>query len=472
MEFLEINDLNDFHDKWSNVDFSNESNNDIILAKWKAIHILFYDYSDVISKNKNGLFNQIREIGLYNLFFTDPTYFSQAFMNNRIIIDQLLNLQEEWIGIILECADQVCGGDNNYELLSFVKKGGQTTSHDFELNIRNNGVEKIVKIEFKFSSSSKDKITQLAEFAAINTESASGLMLFGSSYLDFFWPPSLDNNDEINFLQEICNAITIEQPRERENWKTTAKSVAVPKKGPTRNFHLRLREGDVMKNENKKRIVNESFDLFINEKMDFIRSNLSEISAIFNGKQEDKFFCIFSDETFKKDTIPLIQLTDVVKVGEHTFDLITTSDNNIRCDMSWGNGGAGNQNPRVLFKLSPKPSRGGKKAISKRRKYGSMKGGLESVDNDYDWFDTHEELAIGDISGINELEEIQGDMDEIIEIKDMKKPQQEILNTMKLRSGKIYNIPGYTKGGNKQLTKKLKKNKKTKKTKKTKRTKE
>jgi hypothetical protein len=88
-------------------------------------------------------------------------------------------------------------------------------------------------------------------------------MLFGSSYLDFFWPSSLDDKDERNFLQEMCNAINIEQPRERENWKTTAKSVAVPKKGPTRDFHLRLRESDVMKNENKKNIVNESFDFFL-----------------------------------------------------------------------------------------------------------------------------------------------------------------------------------------------------------------
>lgn len=475
MEFLEINDLNDFHNKWSNtIDFSKETNNDIILAKWEAIHVLFFNYTDIISKNKNGLFNEIREIGLYNLFFTDPTYFTESFTYNRTILDQLQNLQHEWIGIILECADQVCDGDNNYELLSLVKKGGQTTSHDFELNIRHNGVDKIVKIEFKFSSSSKDKITQLAEFAAINTESASGLMLFGSSYLDFFWPSSLDDKDERNFLQEMCNAINIEQPRERENWKTTAKSVAVPKKGPTRDFHLRLRESDVMKNENKKNIVNESFDFFINQKIDFIRSNLSEISSIFNVKQENKFFCIFSNGSFKKDIFPLIQLTDVVKMGEHTFDLITTSDNNIRCDMSWGNGGAGNQNPRVLFKLSPKPSRGGKKAISKRRKYGYMKGGLESVeDDDFDWFDTHEELAIDDISGINELEEIQGDMDELIEIKDMEKPQQEILSTMKLRSGKMYNIPAvlYKKGGNSRLTKKLKKNTKIKKTMKNKKTK-
>jgi len=472
MELLEIGDVNDFHNKWGNIDFSNDTNSDFVISKWKAIHVLFYDYNDVISKSKNIWFNEIREIGLYNLFFTDPTYFSQYFSDETSdILNQLLSLQEKWIGIIFECADGVCNGDNNYELLSFVKKGGQTTSHDFELNIRHNGVEQIVKIEFKFSSSSKDKITQLAEFAAINTESASGQLLFGSSYLDFFWPVS----NERNFIQEMCNAVNIQLPRDRESWKKIAKSVAVPKNGPARDFHLRLRESDIMKNEGKKRIVNESFDVFITQKLGFIRDNLSEISNIFNTKQEDKFFCIFSTGTFKKDTIPLIQLTDVIKVGEHTFELITTTDNNIRCDMSWGNGGAGNQNPRVLFKLSPKPAarKGGYKKRGGKLNGGDGDGDGDDDDDEYDWFDTHEELAIGDIAGIDELEEIQGDSDKIIEIKDVNEPQQEILNTMKLRSGKIYNIPSKVKkGGNyKHITKKINKNTKIKKTRKTKKTK-
>uniref|UniRef100_A0A6C0DIJ0 Uncharacterized protein n=1 Tax=viral metagenome TaxID=1070528 RepID=A0A6C0DIJ0_9ZZZZ len=493
MELLEIGDVNDFHNKWGNIDFSNDTNIDFVISKWKAIHVLFYDYNDVISKSKNIWFNEIREIGLYNLFFTDPTYFSQYFSDEPSdILNQLLSLQEKWIGIIFECADEVCNGDNDYKLLSFVKKGGQTTSHDFELNIRHNGVEQIVKIEFKFSSSSKDKITQLAEFAAINTESASGLLLFGSSYLDFFWPVSYERN----FIQEMCNAVNIQLPRDRESWKKIAKSVAVPKNGAARDFHLRLRQSDIMKNDGKKKIVNESFDVFITQKLDFIRDNLSEISNIFNTKQEDKFFCIFSSGTFKKDTIPLIQLNDVVKVGEHTFELITTTDNNIRCDMSWGNGGAGNQNPRVLFKLSSKPAarKGGYK-----KRGGKINGGdghdydddddhdydddddhdydddddHDYDDDDYDWFDTHEELAIDDIAGIDELEEIQGDSDKIVEIKDVNEPQQEILNTMKLRSGKIYNIPNQVKkGGNyKHHTKKISKNTKIKKTRKTRKTK-
>lgn len=468
MELLEISDNNDFHNKWGNDDFSNESNNDVVISKWKAIHVLFYNYNTVISKDKNGLFNEIREIALHNFFFTDPSYFSQYFSNESSdILKQLLSLQGEWIGIIFQCAEDFCNGDNNYELLSFVKKGGQTTSHDFELNIRHNGVEKIVKIEFKFSSISKDKISQLAEFAAISTESVSGQLLFGSSYLDFFWPTSLETGsaDKRNFLQEMCNAVNIQLPRDRESWKKIAKSQVVPKKGAAKDFHIRLRESDIMKNESKKRIVNESFDVFINEKLDFIRANLLEISNIFNIKQEDKFFCIFSSGTFKKDIIPLVQLIDVVKVGGHTFDLITTTYNNIRCDMSWGNGGAGNQNPRVLFKLSSKPAgKGGNK-----KRGNTINGGHGERDDDYNFFDTHQELAIDDIAGIDELKEIQGPYDKIIEIKDVNEHQQKILNTMKLRSGNLYNIPNQLKkGGNhKRLTKKINRNTKIKKTRKT-----
>ena len=342
MSLLEIENLADFQEKWNvNADFSKEN--------WEAVYKLFFDYKDIIKKDKNIWFNEIREMALYNLFYTEPSYFSQNLPNE--ISDKLLSLQQQWSSIILECADNVCDNDSNYEILSFIRKGGQTTSHDFELHILHNNEEKIIKIEFKFSSNTKNKISQLAEFAAINTESASGLKLFGKSYLDFFWPNSAESR---NYLQEICTSLEIDIPLDRNEWLKTAKSVSIPKVGVTAEFHRILRETKYSKNNNKKKIVNKSFDDFIDNTIEYIKTNLNDISSIFNGKQENKFFCIFSNGNFERDMIPKIILNDVKKISDHAFELVTTVENNIKCDMSWGNGGAGNQNPRVLFKLQSK----------------------------------------------------------------------------------------------------------------------
>ena len=342
MSLLEIENLADFQEKWNvNTDFSKDN--------WEAVYKLFFDYKDIIKKDKNIWFNEIREMALYNLFYTEPSYFSQNLSNE--ISEKLLSLQQNWTSIILECADNVSGNDNNYEIRSFIRKGGQTTSHDFELHILHKNEEKIVKIEFKFSSNAKNKISQLAEFAAINTESASGLKLFGKSYLDFFWPNSAESR---NYLQEICSSLEIDIPPDRNEWLKTAKSVSIPKVGVTAEFHRILRDSKYAKNNNKKKIVNKSFDDFIDNTIEYIKDNLNDISSIFNGKQENKFFCIFSNGNFERDMIPKIVLNDVKKTSDHAFELVTSDKNNIKCDMSWGNGGAGNQNPRVLFKLLSK----------------------------------------------------------------------------------------------------------------------
>jgi len=342
MSLLEIENLADFQEKWNaNTDFSKEN--------WEAVYKLFFDYKDIIKKDKNIWFNEIREMALYNLFYTDPSYFKENLQNE--ISDKLLSLQEQWTSIILECANDVSDNDNNYDILSFIRKGGQTTSHDFELHILHNNIEKIVKIEFKFSSNTKNKISQLTEFAAINTESASGLKLFGKSYLEFFWPNSSESR---NYLQEICTSLEIDIPSDRTEWIKTAKSVSIPKTGVTAEFHRTLRDSKYAKNNNKKNIVNKSFDDFIDNTIEYIKENLNDISSIFNAKQENKFFCIFSSGNFDRDMIPKIILNDVKKTSDHAFELITNDENNIKCDMSWGNGGAGNQNPRVLFKLQSK----------------------------------------------------------------------------------------------------------------------
>jgi hypothetical protein len=475
MSLLEIENLADFQEKWNaNTDFSKEN--------WEAVYKLFFDYKDIIKKDKNIWFNEIREMALYNLFYTDPSYFKENVQNE--ISDKLLSLQEQWTSIILECANDVSENDNNYEIISFIRKGGQTTSHDFELHILHDNIEKIVKIEFKFSSNTKNKISQLTEFAAINTESASGLKLFGKSYLDFFWPNSTESR---NYLQEICSSLEIDIPSNRTEWLKTAKSVSIPKTGVTAEFHRILRDSKYAKNNNKKNIVNKSFDDFIDNTIEHIKTNLNDISSIFNAKQENKFFCIFSSGNFERDMIPKIILNDVKKTSDHAFELITSDENNIKCDMSWGNGGAGNQNPRVLFKLIPKektikPTKKTKKdktvktiKPTKNTKKEKTVKSIKNNDNDnisdnnsnnqnntdeidktilggnsntiidddneyeYEWIENNEELAIGDVDGIHLLNKFHGNKDTKIEFGQNNK-SQNIINKMKLRSGNIYNI--------------------------------
>ena len=50
--------------------------------------------------------------------------------------------------------------------------------------------------------------------------------------------------------------------------------------------------------------------------------------------------------------MPHFTLNTVIHREPFTFILMNEENKyNIQCDMSWGNGGAGNQNPRILFKL-------------------------------------------------------------------------------------------------------------------------
>jgi hypothetical protein len=128
------------------------------------------------------------------------------------------------------------------------------------------------------------------------------------------------------------------------------------------NFHTYLRREDVIKNPKKKITVNESFGKFIASNIEDpttgIQSRLVDvISDLFNVKQEGKYFCIFSEGVFSVATLPRFTLTSVLQDTTKPFIFYLLNDNhennyNIKCDMSWGNGGAGNQNPRILFKLS------------------------------------------------------------------------------------------------------------------------
>lgn len=441
-ELLDIISLDDFKEKWgNNMVFLTDEN---AYQKWQAINTLFFEPTNIIEKSKNGLYNEIREIGLYNLYcIEEPNYFKS------INLENLYTLHNNWISTLLHCCEKYMN-DNHLEGLDFdikhlIKKGGQTTSHDFELVLSIRNEEHTVKIEFKFSASGNSSIEQLAEFAAINTQSASGLILFGKdTYLDFFW--------DKGYIDRMCRAVGLEKPSNKTNWLKTAKSVAKPKEKYD-GFHTALRDENISKNPDKKNIVNKSFCNFIKSKVDYMNYNKESIKEIFNIKQTDKYFCIFSStaQQFSVQSIPNIVITQIIEKNpidefNHTFVIKTNGEHNIMCDMSWGNGGAGNQNPRVLFKLVgniPEETISNK---SKKKSGGSIEDGDE-----FDWLEMNEELAIDDSIGIEELKEIQGKSDN-------RGTNNNI--GIRLRSGRILTTGGKLYKNIKNRTKKAKKNKK------------
>ena len=464
-----------------NLVFCNDEPLPINRAKWIVIYLLFYEFrnmsGELSKKSKNIWYNEIREIGLFNLFTIENSEHFQASMETmftgqfQVVKDKLLELHHEWTTVVLNCAEQSFGSPN-YTVISIEKKGGQKFPYDFELLIRDKDKptdpERVVKIEFKFSNSGNSSVVELAEFAALNTESENGLHIFrGTSYLDFFW----DQDYFTRMVQDINRVF----PRSidtsvfsKQDWKKTAKSVSKPKRGKTMAFHSTLRDDNITKLPSKKTLVNQSFAEFIRGYIERLSSDsragyFGEISEIFNSKQRNKYFCIFSDGGFHVDTIPELTITDVMQSPNkpHVFILICSGGLNIQCGMSWGNGGAGNQNPRMLFKLIQGEivSAEEEEDDGDEEAEGGLAGGGGSdqdIYGEYSWFVTDEELAKGDEAGEAELLEL-------IDITTNRSEDKYIINKdgMVLRSGTIYHaIIGQRIGGKKSTKKNRKRTKK------------
>jgi len=397
-EYLDVNKEN-FQEKWSNHNDFSEQSEEIVIKKWDAIYKLFFG-KDKKSKSDNIWFNEIREIGLYVIFIKDISVFERVSDTNQRTA--LESLQRGWKDIIRSCAEDAFG---QVELGSLVKKGGRGFSHDFDLIIKVNGVEKTIPIEFKYSNTKKTSIQDLAQFNAINTESGNGKILFGEgSYLDHYW----DNR----YIDRVCHEVKVEKPTNKEAWKTTAKSTSEPKMSPMKEFHSFLRGESVSKNNQKKNIVNESFHSFIESKRVHIEGHYTEISEFLNAKQDGKYFCIFSGGNFIRDKLPTLVVSGFEHTpGKHFFHLICQDGIKIKCDMSWGNGGAGNQNPRVLIKLGNMIRGGG---------HGSMSHREDEISQDPSI--VFEELAIGDKKGKEEqkelLEVLKGSKDHVFKMNE------------------------------------------------------
>jgi len=396
-DLLTIANPADFTHKWP----SNLQDLPFTDHHWKEVCRLFF--SPPGEKQSNIWHNEIREIALFNLFGLSPGTMS----NDN---PELYALYIEWIGALNQCFTNYIDAHSlagPVDIIHLEKKGGQKTSHDFELKIMDaKGATYDIKIEFKFSASRTSSIAGLAQFAAINTESASAPIFFGKpGYVDFFY--------DQGYLERMCSSVKFNYDILRNiknEWKKTAKAVTPPKTpAALKQFHEHMSHESVAKNESKKTIVNESFAAFIDDRMEYLRSNFEPISAVFNAKQADKYFCIFSKGTFKVETMPNIVIDNVThERGQHFFMLHANGGFSIKCDMSWGNGGAGNRNPRVLFKLVEKTS--SSKSATRKRKYSpsrSAGGNSGVVAVEEDEFPMEEELAEGDSVGKDIQDEIK-----------------------------------------------------------------
>ena len=344
-ELLDIEKKAQFENIWGKNDNIGDSP-----VKWEAINELFFNSQKWIKKERNIWHNELRERALFTIFTLPDNH---VLLNGN---ENLKNLKLGWISLLNSCIEEWCT-KNGKELSStnfnqLAKLAGRKYKWDFEL--RDTVNKEIIKIEFKFSASGSKSIKQLAQFNAINTESKSAIEVFkgeSNCYLEYFWD---------NGFSEMCETVSISKPGNKNDWKKTAKVTNPPDsaKPEMKVFHQALRDlSDKTVIASKKQIVNSSFDSFIKKSLPVLNElKDSKLKELFES-QENKFYCIFTNGVFYKDMIPPFSITNVIQstAQKHAFIINTDLElYDIKADMSWGNGGAGNNNPRIKFGLISK----------------------------------------------------------------------------------------------------------------------
>ena len=387
----------EFNAKWAK---NQKSFSDL---QWQAAKEIFVNSSEWVRKDQNVYLNEIRERSLLfivNLTNEDIDSFTIQAETKKF----LKQLRDIWIGRICDCRDTFIlynypdddpaietylseYSDTTFDQL--IRKGGRSSRWDFELNDTTNSSH-CVKIELKFSSTGKTGVDKLAQFVAVNLEGSVALEIFGTSYLEFFL--------RLGFLErmvDMCNRIygarTLTMPSDTNDWKKAAAATSPPARcnPDTKKFFEILRRINKEKTipdfiEEKKELVNDSFQAFIHEQLGYLNGpGKSKLQDLLNT-QVDKFFCIFTSNDGVNvkcivDKMPEFTIIEIRHVEKHTLLIITSTDNeyNILVGLSWGNGGAGINNPRAMFKLYKKEAVGGSGKIL-RGGYGEM--GL--ADND------------------------------------------------------------------------------------------
>ncbi len=426
-ELLNIQDQAIFNRLWGTEDLLEFSE-----IKWQAISELFYNSKKWIHKERNIWHNELRERALFSVFKipTDHTILQNTNVNN---------LKNEWINTLNNCIELHCANYNinpsDYQFTTLVKLAGRKYNWDFELRDLNK--KESIKIEFKYSDSGNTTIKQLAQFSAINTESKSAIDIFNgidNCYLNYFWS---------NGLSEMCEIINYDKPTDKNKWMSSAKVTSPSKTAiykPFHDFMRNLSDKDIIKQ--KKDIVNLSFANYIESNITLLNNNKDKLSNLFDS-QKNKLYSIFSNGHFNIDTITDFNILNISQSPSHRHAFIIETDMSlydIKADMSWGNGGAGNNNPRIKFSLINKGAMGGGNIDSSV--FFSMNEEIEDIDED----PTDQEYAVGDPM-IKIIDNLDNKRDSIINLD----------NYMVLRSGKL--VPKTGGKGKKSKTRKLKKKK-------------
>ena len=354
--------------------------------QWQAAKEIFVNSSEWVRKDQNVYLNEIRERSL--LFIVNLTNEQiDAFRINESIKQFLKQLRDIWIGRICDCRDtfilynytesdaaieQYLSQYNDTTFNHLVRKGGRSSRWDFELNDTDNPRHS-VKIELKFSSTGKTGVDELAQFVALNLEGTVATSIFGASYLNFFADKSFLQR-MVDMCNRMCGAGTLTIPSDINDWKKAAAATSPParSKEETKKFFQILRGINKDKKnygpfiEAKKEFINDSFEQFIGTQLGYLNGPGKEALQDLLNTQVDKFFCIFTSNDGVNvkclvDKMPEFTIIEIRPVEKHTFLIITSSDNeyDILVGLSWGNGGAGINNPRAMFKLYKKGTRGG-----------------------------------------------------------------------------------------------------------------
>ena len=283
--------------------------------------------------------------------------------------ERLKNLNTAWRKILIDTTKDYCiknnlDESNVPEFNKLVQKGGNNFNWDFELSKHDNSHP--IKIEFKYIDKAGSGINQLSQFKGQVTESVIGKKIFkGDSYCNFFW----DKGYFEQMWTDVESALVSTgynnsiKPEKKDLWIKSAKcSSAPPANSKYKDFHDFLRVLNDGKKETyktqsdaKKITVNKSFADFINEKNNNDQINTNVFDEMFKA-QTGKCFCILNKNgEFTYQYLPMFTIDGIYTNNSHAFFLLTSMpDFDVKVDMSWGNGGAGNNNPRMLIILNTK----------------------------------------------------------------------------------------------------------------------
>ena len=414
-DYIAINNITDFTKKWGSKNDINADNRE----QWLAICELFFNAGKYKQKSKNKWHNEIRERALLNMYGYNDDQISICCSHSSNYGSKLNDLNKAWRNVLIDTTRDYCIKNNLdessvTEFNKLVQKGGNNFNWDFELSKQDNSHP--IKIEFKYIDKVGSGINQLSQFKGQVTESAIGRKIFkGDSYCEFFW----DKGHFEKMWSDVESALASSgyensiKPTEKEIWIKSAKvSSAPPASSKYKKFHDFLRVLNAEKSgtyktqsDAKKITVNKSFADFINEKNTNDQINTDIFDEMFKA-QTGKCFCILNKNgEFTYQYLPTFTINGIHTNNTHAFFLLTSmTDFDVKVDMSWGNGGAGNNNPRMLISLCNKVKSGG----GRRKKYKGGNGDNEIDEDDEDETEQDylpEDPIMTELNALNKMKE-------------------------------------------------------------------